>query len=77
MSDKMFTEVLKKELRSSVPAIHLTATKVYVGDGDKIVVYNTVTRKEVKNIAPRGASFTLSRCQETGRVSSSRALTEK
>ena len=54
MSDKRFTEVLKNKFEISCMAFHLIATRAYVGSGNKIVVYDTVTRQEIGEIAPRG-----------------------
>jgi WD40 repeat protein len=53
-SDKrVFTEVYKKETDRMACAILLTATRAYFGDKRKIIVYDTVTRKEVNEIALR------------------------
>ena len=42
--------MLEKTTREVVVAIHLTATRAYVGDDDKIIVYNTVTRRLIREI---------------------------
>ena len=44
----------KERAREEVFAILLTAKVVYVGNFDKIIVYDTVRRQEIKEIAPRG-----------------------
>jgi WD40 repeat protein len=49
-----FAEVWKKTTRNPVRAILLTAKVVYVGDHDKIIVYDTVTMQEIREIAPSG-----------------------
>jgi WD40 repeat protein len=54
-SDKRnFTEIPTFMQVREVGAILLTSTKAYVGDGNKIVVYDTVTRQEITEIATGG-----------------------
>ena len=57
-SDKRaFTGAWKKSgTERSCNTIHLTATRAYIGGGDKIFVCDTVTMQEITEIAPRGGS---------------------
>jgi WD40 repeat protein len=51
--ERVFTEAWKTKTRF-FHAILLTATRAYVGDHDKIIVYDTATRQEIGKIAPGG-----------------------
>ena len=54
--EREFTEVWKREADMPTLAIHLTATKVYFGDDDKIIGYDTMMGQEVKEIAHGGGT---------------------
>lgn len=53
--ERVFTEEWRARTRySEQPGIHITTEKMYVGDGDKIIVYDILTRQQIKEIATRG-----------------------
>lgn len=51
--NRVFTEVWKRESTDPVRGILLTPTKAYVGDGNKIIVYDTETKREIGEIVPK------------------------
>ena len=56
---RVFAEVWKKPLTRAYrgKSVLLTETRAYVGDHDNIIVYDTVTRQEIGEIAPRGGKI--------------------
>jgi len=54
---RVFTLEWKKKTIDYAWATLLTATRAYTGHRDRIIVYDTVTKQEIKEIAPRGGKI--------------------